>query len=117
MSVTAIGSVVISFHGAPSFSRSSSPTSRAGQEATISGRLDWAQIDQLAELLNNPALQRTVGGATGILEYLDTNDAKLASRKGWYLFSNFKDDPEQQHSLANSPVPFSLTGVYLGDSP
>lgn len=116
MSVTAIGPVVVSVHGDPSASRSSTPTSRSGRDVSIQGYLEWDEVEQLSELVANSTLQRTIGGVTGVLEYISTDDDLLAGWNGWYLLTGFSYSPEQQHSLngVTGLVPFSLAGAYIG---
>lgn len=113
MSLVSIGPVGV-FHGNPEFSWDSSPTSRAGRRATIGGLTDWPEAQTLSELVANPAEQRTIGDATGVLEWVAFDDALLEPFTGWYLLSSFSLNPDQRSSVGGAPVKFSLSAVFLG---
>lgn len=118
MSLVAIGPVAID-HGDPKFNWTSSPTAHGIRTCTIGGSCSFDAVKQLSELVNgaDPADRRTVGGRTGILEYIEFDDDLLDDLSGYYLLEGFGFDAEQQHSLAATDVPFSLTAAYLGDLP
>lgn len=113
MALTAIGAITLT-HFDPQFSWSSTPTSRAGRGATISGMVEWTQADQLSELIANPNRQTTIGGVTGVLEFVNFSDSLLASKTGWYLLQDFEQSPSQKHSVGASPVPISISAVFIG---
>lgn len=90
------------------------------RSCSITGLVTWTQAQQLSELVNNPARRITVGGESGVLEYLDLDDFHIRSFKGWYLLQSFSG-PEVEHRFSvqvdrmAGPVPFSLDAAYLGD--
>lgn len=114
MGLVSIGPVSL-FHGNPDFSWSAAPTSRSGQAASISGLTDWDEAHELRELIANPALQQTVGGSTGVLEWIEFDDDLLGPFTGYYLLTAFAMSPTQDSSVGGSPVAFSLSADFIGD--
>lgn len=114
MGLTAIGPVAIS-HGDPGFSSSAAPTTHGIEAVTISGSCSWAASSTLRELVLNPFAQTTVGGFTGVREWLYFDDDLLGDLEGEYLLQKFDRNAGQKDSLTTADVPFTLTAVFLGD--
>ena len=114
MGLAAIGPVAIS-HGNPQFGTSGAPTQHGIESVSISGSASWAAVHALRELVNNPAAQTTVGGRTGVLEWLDYDDDLLGTLTGYYLLEGFSVDADHKASLTTTDVPFTLQAAYLGD--
>ncbi|MCA1569305.1 MAG: hypothetical protein LC798_03075 [Chloroflexi bacterium] len=115
MSLVSIGWVTVAFHGDPKFSWVASPTSRSGQDASISGLFDWIPAHQLREMVANTAAQRTIGGATGVLGWIEFDDDLLGPMTGYYLLSSCVPSADQQSSIGGAPVELSISAHYLGD--
>lgn len=110
MGLVAIGPVTIS-HGNPSFGSSASPTAHGIRSLTVSGSCSWAASDTLEELVANEGNRITKYGFTGVLEWLEFDDALLANRTGDYLLSDFSRDADHKSSLTVTDVPFTLTAA------
>lgn len=114
MALVSIGAVTIS-HGDPEFSWDSTPTSHGIRGGSISGSCSWTAVQTLSELIANPDTQTTIGGRTGVLEYLVFDDTKLGTFTGYYLLEQFTVSPDHRSSLTTTDVPFSITCAFLGD--
>lgn len=81
---------------------------------TIRGSLPLLQAHQLSELVANRARRMTIGGATGVLEYVSF-DARVANQFiGWYLLEAFSFEPYRVGDQVRY-CDFSLSATYLGD--
>lgn len=111
-----IGPVVVN-HGDPKFSWDSNATGHGIMPASVSGSCLWHQAKTLLELVNNPAAQATVGGRTGVTEWIEYGGPLLSDLTGYYLLGAFTLAPSQEHSLAgpDGDVDFALDCFYLGD--
>lgn len=114
MGLISIGPVSIS-HGNPDFGTSATPTNHGAESVSISGSCSWAASSTLRELVNNPDNQTTIGGHTGVLEWLEFDDDLLGDLTGYYLLENFSRSADHKASLTTTDVPFTLTAAYLGD--
>ncbi len=114
MGLVAIGPVAIS-HGDPKFATSGGPTNHGIESVTIAGSCAWADVHTLRELVNNPSAQTTIGGRTGVLEWLEYDDDLLEPLTGYYLLGRFSLDAGQRDSLTDTDAPFTLSAAYLGD--
>lgn len=114
MALTAIGPVTIN-HGDPSFSYSGGPTGHGIRTGSISGSASWAAVNTLSELVANPDAQTTIGGRTGVLEWLEFSDSLMGSKTGYYLLEDFTQDADHRASLTATDVGFTLSAAYLGD--
>ena len=108
-----IGAIAVDYRN-PSLSWTSSPTNHGVRSCSISGTIEMAKGHQLAELVNNPAAQTTVGPATGVLEWVAMDGDALVSLTGYYLLESFDLDIEHQYVFADR-VGFTLKATYLGD--
>lgn len=111
--LVSIGPVVIS-HGDPEFSFDSSPTEHGIRTGSVGGSISWAAAQTLSELVANPATQTTIAGRTGVLEWLEFDDALLGAFTGYYLLESFGIAAGQKDSLTTADVPFTLQAAYLG---
>ena len=106
-----IGPIVIG-HGDPQFSWASTPDDGI-RPGTISGSCSWAQAKQLSELVANRGRRTSVGGRSGVLEYIVFDDDLLDDFTGWYLLESFALSPAHKHSLTTTDVPFTLSAAHL----
>ena len=113
MGLVSIGAAAID-HGDPVYSWRSSPDSHGIRAASIGGSASWAAAKTLGELVANPTGRQTVGGFTGVLEYIVFDDSLLSDLTGYYLLQDFTISAGQQDSLTTTDVPFTLSAAYLG---
>lgn len=113
MGLVAIGPVTIS-HGNPSFSSSASPTGHGIRSRRFGGSCSWAAANVLDGLVSNSHARTTIDGHTGVVEWLEFDDAMLSSWTGYYLLEDFTIDAGQRDSLATTDCPFTLTAAYVG---
>lgn len=109
MGLIAIGPVAIN-HGDPKFSTSARPGARGIRSLAVSGSCSWAASDTLEELVANEN-QITIHGHTGILAWLTFDDSLMGSRTGDYIIDGFARDADQESSLTEDDVPFTLTAA------
>ncbi len=110
--LVSIGAVAVDYRR-PNLTWTGGPTTHGIRGCRIGGLVEDAAADTLSELVNNPSAQVTVGGFTGVQEYLIFTGT-LAGKTGYYLLENF--DESTEHSLMFTGfTAFSLTGAYLGD--
>lgn len=114
MALTAIGPVTIS-HGNPAFATGAAPTTHGIEAVTITGTCSWDASKTLRELVKNPHTQTTVGGFTGVQEWLYFDDDLLDDMEGDYLLLSFDRDASHKDSLTTTAVPFTLAAAFLGD--
>lgn len=114
MALVSIGPVAIS-HGDPAFSSSGRPTGHGIRSRTIAGSCSWAAWHTLDELVANEDAQTTVGGRTGVQEWLEFDDEMLGNFTGYYLLEEWNGSADHKASLTTTDVPFTLTAAYLGD--
>lgn len=114
----AIGPVPVTYRD-PKLSFSGDPTTHGISACSIGGLIEHNKAQQLRELVNNPTDRMTVGGFTGILEYVDFDGDTMSAFAGWYLLQSFEIQIEQQWSIhgVSGLTPFSLSAVFLGDAP
>lgn len=112
MALVAIGPIAIS-HGDPTFSASVSPTGRGMRSRSIGGSCSWAAAQTLEELVGNESAQVTIKGRTGVLEWLEFDDALLANYTGDYLLEDFSTNADHKASLTLTDVPFTLTVAHV----
>lgn len=91
-----------------------SPSSVRGfRRLSFSGTLEIGLADAVEELVVNPSSRLTIGGETGVREYVESESPGLASINGWYLLTSFNS------TLSVDPlwpyVDFTLQATYLGD--
>ena len=111
-----IGPVVVN-HGDPKFTWDSNASQHGIMPASVSGSCLWYQAQTLLELVNNRDARSTVGGRTGVLEWIEYGGPLLANLSGYYLLDTFSLAPEHVHSLSGieGDVAFALSCHYLGD--
>ncbi len=114
MSLEQIGPVTITTR-VPQFSWSGEPTSHGARPFTIAGMVEWPKAQQLLELVGNHGRQQTVVGLTGVLEYVALGATVLRPNAGWCLLQSFAIGPGTYTYNHIGKVPFTLSGVYLGD--
>lgn len=114
MALVAIGPVAIS-HGDPAFSSSGSAAGHGVRSRTIGGSCSWAAWHTLDELVANEAARTTVRGHTGVVEWLEFDDALLGNWTGYYVLEQWGGSASQKDSLTTTDAPFTLTAAYLGD--
>ncbi len=110
--LVSIGAVAVDYRR-PSVKFSGGPTTHGIRACSIDGLVEDAAADTLSELVNNPAAQVSVGGFTGVQEYL-TFTGTLAGKTGYYILENF-DETTEHSMMFTGFTAFSLTGAYLGD--
>lgn len=110
-----IGPLDVSYKD-PGLSWTSQPGSSGVRGVSISGLVELHRAQQLSELVNNPARSVTVGGYTGVLEYLHFDGHVVSPFTGWYLLDQFSINIEHRYSFngVTGPTPFSLSGYHLG---
>lgn len=114
MGLVSIGPVTVS-HGDPQFGASATPLSHGIESFSIAGSCSWAAAHTLRELVKNPDARSTVGSRTGVLEWLEFDDALLEPFTGYYLLEAFSISAAQKDSLTTADVPFTLSCAFLGD--
>lgn len=120
MSVRYIGPVAVSLFN-PQWGWSSAPRPDGTRPVRIAGLLQLTELHQLSELVNNPHRRATIGGSTGVLEVIWSDDdnlgAALQPLNGWYLLQSFDPNASTDALVAGSEtvVPCTLTATYLGD--
>lgn len=94
-------------------SRSSPSNAKGFRTITFSGDVDSDVADQLDELVVNPDARRSVGGQTGVQEYVESTSPALVSVNGYCLLTGF------DATLSIDPnwpfASFSLTAILMGD--
>lgn len=110
MALTAIGPVTIA-HGDPVFGSSASPTAHGIRSLTVSGSASWTATDTLEELVANQATRITRAGFTGVVEWLNFDDALMSNRTGDYILIEFSRDADQKSSMTADDVPFTLNAA------
>lgn len=116
MGVAYIGPVALDLFD-PSFSWVSAPSAAGTRQASLNGTVDWAIAHQLSELVANPDRNLTVGGDSGVLEYVWSSDSMLRAFNGWYLLKQCNVSPAREHSLGGdrAVVPVAISAVHLGE--
>lgn len=84
------------------------------RELSVSGSIENALAETLSEMVANRDARTTLGGVTGVLEYVIFGSPAMAHMTGDYLLLDFPTspdgiDPDWPYSK------FSLKAVYLGD--
>lgn len=110
-----IGPILFDSHTNPTVQWGAEATARGMRSCSIGGFASWDQGKQLQELVDNPARLHTVGDASGVLERIWPDDAKLAEFRGRYLLHRCDVSPSYGDEEADNPVPFSLTATRLPD--
>lgn len=104
-----VGPVEVDFHGDPAFSWTAAADARGHRAVEISGRFEWATLDQLVELAENPHRVITIGDYSGVLEPLWFDDEFLRQLNGWHLIVSADAAPDQQASLGGDRALVSAT--------
>lgn len=115
MGLTNIGPVAVRVRK-PAFNWTSSASAQGQRAGAFAGVVQWAQAQQLSELVDNPGRRLTIGPSNGVLEPLWFDDVLLAQFSGWYLLDSFEllgDWQWSGHGI-DYPVAFSLKCVFLG---
>lgn len=112
MSLTYIGPVALAIHGNPDFAWTAAADAHGHRGFQIGGVLEWGDIHQLAELVENPHRVVTVGAHSGVLEPVWAGDTLLSPANGSCLLQSMDPSPDQASSVTGL-VPFSLAGVRL----
>ncbi len=91
----------------------SSPSGVKGfRQLTFSGDVDQAVADALDELVVNPVARLTVGGQSGVREYIEAESPGMPTISGMYLLTSFDS------TLSVDPVwpfaNFTLQATLLG---
>ena len=85
----------------------------------VTGQAEQASVRQLSELVANPDRRITVGGFSGVLEYVALS-GPVAEFAGWYLLDAIDVTAERPWTVANFGTsllkPFSLSATYLGSN-
>ena len=86
------------------------------QSASLSGKLELVLCKQIKALVANPTARSTIGGVTGILEYVTATAAAIDDVTGYHLLQSWDHstdgiDPDWPYAS------FSLKTVYIGDLP
>lgn len=121
-----IGPIVVDWF-VPTLSVDATPAGKGLDSVTIEGTAAYPVVHSMRELIKNYQARQTIGGVTGILEYVEMECASLASWDGWYLLLGISmstdrlrieaaesDDPTLGQGTT-ATVPFSITAAYLGD--
>jgi hypothetical protein len=112
VSALAIGPIVTTPYNFKA-SRSSPSNVRGFRTLSFSGTLEIALVDQLDELIVNPAARTTIGGVSGVLEYVESSSAQLGTINGWCILTGFDS------TLSVDPIwpygEFSIQATYIGD--
>ncbi len=109
----AIGPIVVDYRN-PALSWKSEPSTHGIRPCTISGTVLMAQGHALAELVANPDARTTIGGFTGVLEFIEMDGDALASCEGYYLLQSLDLNIDRQF-VYGGRAPFTLAAAYLGD--
>lgn len=83
--------------------------------ANFNGVITVAQAVTLSELVANPAARQTIGGETGVLEYVTSTSPVMGNFDGYYLLQSFNFVPDMIGENARF-AGFSLSGVLIGDT-
>lgn len=94
----------------------SSPSGVKGfRTVTFSGDVDQSVADALDELVVNPAARRTIGGQSGVPEYVESDSPGMPTISGMYLLTSFDS------TLSVDPIwpfaNFTLQCILMGDLP
>jgi hypothetical protein len=93
--------------------RSSPSGVRGFRRLTFAGDVDAYLADMLDELVINPAARRTIGGESGVLEFVEAESPGIPTVSGWYLLTSFDS------TLSVDPIwpyaRFSLQATLIGD--
>lgn len=123
-----VGAIAIDWFE-PTVSADTSPDGRGYSRVTIAGTAPYPVAEELRELVENYRLRRTIGGVKGILEFVELECPSLASWDGWYVLTGFSSSTDRTRMEAaestypelgqglTATVPFTLTGVRIGDQP
>lgn len=112
LSDTYIGEVLAPvYNWAPAWSSASGST--GFRLVTYAGHMALAVAYQLSELVANRDRQVTIGGESGVLEYIWSESEVASNFNGWHLLKGFAMSPAKIGSDAVY-TPISLTAVHLG---
>lgn len=124
-----IGGVIIDWFS-PTVSEDDSPAGKGFPSVTIGGAAPHGVVDELREVTRNYRNRRTVGGETGIQQYIEFECAPLtASWDGWYLLQGLSTsvDKVRMDAIASTGsdlgegdtavLSFSIKAVYIGPQP
>jgi len=113
LSTTNIGPVAMQpYNFLPQFN--STANVRGFRTGAFTGDVALAPAYALSELVANPAAYVTVGGATGVLEYVSSDNAMLTHFNGYYLLQSFDFTPSRIGDDARF-TGFALHAILLGD--
>ena len=111
MSVTDFGPVA-AIHYNPTYQQTATVDGISAVQ--IGGSLPLAAAQTLFELVNNKDDRTTIGGRTGVLEWVTSPYPVIAPFNGYYLFQSFDFVP-YKFSDGTIAADFTLTAAYLGD--
>lgn len=83
-------------------------------DVQIGGALPLAEAQTLWELVNNKDNRTTIGGRTGVLEWIESPYPVIAPFNGWYLLQAMDFTP-YKFSNGTIAADFTLSCAYLGD--
>lgn len=111
-----IGPVAVDYRR-PSLKWTSNPSNKGVRECSISGLIPLDAVHELSELVASPAEFRTIGGYTGVLEWMEFDGDVLLTFTGYYLISSFDVNIERELMFGGPTglTAFSMSAAYLGD--
>jgi hypothetical protein len=116
MGLVSVGPVAVAIH-VPTFNEGAQPITHGITSFEVSGLMAWATARTLKEMVANPDGRQTVGGQTGVLEYLVFTGDEQEAITGYYLLQSFILGAATYTHRKIGRTPFSLTAAYLGDLP
>lgn len=112
-----IGAVTVDYRR-PSLKWSSNPANKGIRECSISGLVPEDAAHELSELCASPAEFRTMGGYSGVLQWVIFDGGSLLPFVGYYLISSFEANYDRELMVTTGPTTFtafSLSAAYFGD--
>lgn len=101
----------IGYNLAPAWT--SAPAPGGTRAFTLSGTLPVAPAEQLSELVANDARRVTIGGQSGVLEYVFMDGGVSRDFNGWCLFDRYDFTPYRLGDGVKG-ADFTLSAVHLG---
>lgn len=116
--LVSIGSVVVDYR-LPALKWTSAVGKHGIRTTDIAGAVELAKAQTLSEICSPVAGEKTIGGFTGVLQYLVFSGDVLTPFTGYYLILSFVLDIQRQFMFGGStgPTAFSLTAAFIGDLP
>ena len=99
-------------HGNPTFGWGAGG---GASPAGFGGYMTWNHFKQLRTLIDERDGEATIDGATGALERIEFEGAKMGDLSGLYVLLDIRSDSSWTNTMDDGTCPFSLTAHYLGD--